>query len=345
MRRWQVNRLHMQTNKLKSWINLRWLSIYVIVVFVLTQSGKLYSDFYINIARYYLSHSQVGKPSNQIVPTEQAVAAAKRALQFCPASSKVTRLQLQTMLLLGETEAAFSMMKAQISEAKTDELLILFVGLAFWESESHYAALALWRQIPNIDLYFSNRSVDAYYQGHTDEAWEYYEISMAIRKTPSLYRVRMFMNMCDYVTGQGNYMEAVQVCSLAVEASYNALTLLRLGRAHYYTHNYLAAQKVLNEGLTLRTDIADIYYYLGLTYRKQGSPSLALSTFEGGLSVAPQHPYLNLVTGDLRVEIGDLEAAANNYRNVIEHFPNTKLADAAKNRLQTLERKKLDTNQ
>lgn len=288
---------------------------------------------YTSLSAYHLTRAVV-RPDHDPSHLRRSWALALKALQVWPQYMPAARLALRALVEDSHLPNAESIDPSKLAGG-SDGLSSLYAGLTLWKSSDPQRAIEMWRSGRNIAYYFMYLGDQAYDQGDVRSALSYYEMSHAIDDTFDGRKLAMYRNRCAYETRQQNKAEAILWCTRAVQVQRTVWTLLALGQAFYTAGDYGAALSTLEQAHSLNPRVANVYYYIGLTYQKLGQVDLALDAYEQGLGLSPSHAHLNWYAGRLYEQMGRLQEAYCCYLRAA-HGSNQTLKRRASEALQRL---------
>jgi len=315
----------------------RWLGLLIAVLAVLLgltfNWSRVLAAGYTRLSAYHLAQALVGHSHNSS-HLQRSWAFALKALQLQPQSKAAARLALRALAEDIRLPGAESIQPSKLAEG-ADVLSVLYAGLVLWHSGDRQRAIELWRSGKGIGYYFMYLGDQAYDQGDVHLALSYYEMSHAIDDALDARKLRMYRNRCAYEIRQQDAAEAIFWCTRATQVHKTVWTLLALGQAFYTAGDYRAALSALEQARSLNPRVANVHYYLGLTYQRLGQAELAQDAYQQGLKLSPSHQYLNWAAGRLYEQMGQLPEAYCCYLRVTRGSNQT-LKKSASDALQRL---------
>jgi tetratricopeptide (TPR) repeat protein len=231
-----------------------------------------------------------------------------RTLRIAPDDWAVRRLLAYLYMRADEAAKAARLFPIDKNECP-DTLTCLLQGQAFYMIGLADEALASWRRVPNIDMYFALHGDTAYGSDRT-EAFRLYKLSWEVASTTSAAKHNMFLNLCRMLRTSETISEAIQWCERARGVRNDYWTLVETGRTYYESGRYDSANTVLQEAVDILPDQSAAYQWLGVTLYRVGRT-------EGGISALSTSVKLNPSSIWPRLELANLFLQQRNYAAAI----------------------------
>ncbi len=128
----------------------------------------------------------------------------------------------------------------------------------------------------------------------------------------------------------GRFTEAIPHFEAVLELDDSNWTVLAdLANAYYRTNRWPEAREKLQSALELNPYSATLRHRIAVFYRDIGNPEFSRRMFEEALRISPNHLQANLHLGELLWAAGDRQAGRPYLEWVVEHAPNSSLAERA----------------
>jgi len=115
---------------------------------------------------------------------DKAIAWGNSALQRTPTDRATRRLLGYVYIYNQQAQSALDVLQATTADC-TDAITCYQRGQALYELGRYEEAIAIWRSVPNTDLYFAFQGDLAYEQGNKSDAFRLYDISWRVSDTPA----------------------------------------------------------------------------------------------------------------------------------------------------------------
>ena len=112
-----------------------------------------------------------------------------------------------------------------------------------------------------------------------------------LRYTPQ--DAKAFFKMAHAYAQDGQYNKMLETLATARRLDpADSIDLLKIGDVAYSAKGYQSAKEVFTMALSVKKDLADVHYKLGLCYQSLNQEDSAKKEFEEGLKIDPDHPEL-----------------------------------------------------
>jgi len=171
-----------------------------------------------------------------------------------------------------------------LSSLKADPYGKLELGLALWQSGDEQSAFEVWRETPNLDIYFLLKGMAHESAGELSLALTYYSIGFDLngqadaRKGQPLYRYGELLRKA------GDRLRAIAVGHKARESGYTIWADRLLGLAYLEQRDYIAAEQYFREAQRLDPSVDRADFWVGLSLAKQGRNAEAIDFYKRGLA-------------------------------------------------------------
>jgi len=217
-----------------------------------------------------------------------------------------------------------------------DDTAKITIGELLWQHNLEGKAIEIWKTVAGAEYYFANQGNRYFSENDRETAQNYYHISLLLNPLPPADNAGMFANLCNQALGVADYDGALEYCDKAATSLPSVYSMYNLGKALYYAGRYADARTTLEGAIARYQPTPDVYYFLGLTYRKLGDSRRSFDSINDGLELSPEHPYLGIALGDWFAETGDILQARRQYQAVLDSPSPPEVQRVVKERIERL---------
>lgn len=250
-----------------------------------------------NYAAVQLVQAATVDPLGSQARLSVAVSLGERLLRADPSDEMNQRLVTLVYLLTRQLPQVdgyeFGVQQCQ------DSFTCFLLGQAFLLMNDEEKAFALWRAIPNVDVFLAHQADAAYAQNNKAKALQLYMFSWNLSQEITPEKSVMLLNLCRYQRGRGNLIEAVEWCKLALGAKNDYWTLVEMGRTYYEAGRCDLAEITLREALTLMPNQGAAYQWLGVTLSCLGRVADGVDALSTSVGLNPQSIWPRLELANL----------------------------------------------
>lgn len=202
-----------------------------------------------------------------------------------------------------------------ISEAHENQIVRFRVGNIYWKRGKIEAAMEQWKKVPNIDVYFANRSVSSGKLGDLESAVYFAEISQAIDSFPTINKAPMYKMLCLDFHKAGDNLNALPWCQLAVQALPNGWTHIQLADVLRDLGENEKALKNLQLALEIAPSAAKgaIYQKFGWIYLTMNQLDMSIDSYKTAIEFGHSNQWLHIGLARALLFNNDIEGACENY--------------------------------
>lgn len=233
---------------------------------------------------------------------------------------EITRLA-RIMLALGQTKDAISVWED--AGFPYDPFFILDAGNALSRMGDEDRALAYWRRLPDIDVYFGMRGLAAESSGNFVTALNNYQISWSITDRPLPSKGEFLLNFCELLRRQDNLTQAKVVCERALQSGNIFWSNLVLGLLYLDERDFVTAEMYFSQAMLNDPDYPRTYLWLGLSLANQGKLPQAMQFYRQGLVLTPNDGWLNYLMAKALWDSGQRTDARKYLEKSIQFVPDT----------------------
>lgn len=230
-------------------------------------------------------------------------------------------------------DALSILIPASKSKTRLDPLTRFFQGQAMYLAGRTDEALAIWRTIPQLDVYFAFQGDSAYVRNEQDEALQFYQLSWRLASTNTAAKHNMLLNLCRYHRGNGQLEQALQWCQRARDVSDDYWTLSEIGRTYYEAGQYELAENVLRQAMDKLPDQGAAYQWLGLTLYNSGRVKEGIQMLSKSARLNPSSVWPRLELANLYLREKNYSAAACQYLQALSLTQDSSLREAIQDKL------------
>jgi tetratricopeptide (TPR) repeat protein len=259
----------------------------------------------------------VTRNMSSIQITRRTLSSAATAERWSPDAIPVSNLPVSYAVYSldqndpGQTNTLLEMLQTYPNHP----LLAFALGYRYYQAGDVRKALQHWRSVPDVDMYFANRSTLAMSNQDEQAAVIYADLSRQILPQESLYHIPMARDLCKWFAERKQYEKALPWCS-----SFAALD--PSPSSNIYLANMLAGAGNLPEAIDVLTRLVEseqpeangqAYFLLGEFQRRQANYEAARISYENSLQSGYVMPWVLISLANTYRQLGDIPKACEVY--------------------------------
>lgn len=218
---------------------------------------------------------------------------------------------------LQEPELARETLESFLLTHPTHQIAQLRLGENKWKAGKEAEALAIWQQVPKMDVYFAHHSAHVAKQGEVIEAEQLANIAQLINPEPTSDKRLMYQELCQAWQKEGETEKALSWCELGTQVVRNGWTHLALAQAQYKVREYeqalLTLEWVVEKGPPELKGKA--HQQMGEVYLAIGQPQKAVHAYQAALTKEKSNKWIQMGLAQALLRSGQLEEACIHYTN------------------------------
>lgn len=178
-------------------------------------------------------------------------------------------------------------------------------GWGYWLRDNPELALEQWREVPNIDVYFSNIGTVLWRSGERESALAMFETSSRLDDRISSKKWGMYDIQCQYLIAEGQYKAAKSTCEIAAEGYEATGSYPLLARVYYELGYFDLTLSYLAELERSGGDQAFATYWRARTLEAMSRFEEAETEYLKGIEEHPSYPWTYLALAELYRSLGE----------------------------------------
>lgn len=189
---------------------------------------------------------------------------------------------------------------------------LVSIGTMLFQLGQPDRAYALWRQAPDLSIYFSEMGRIAAENLHDESrAFEFFQIADTIDPSYDPRKANMYRHQCIDTVNSGAGAESQNPCEKFDRAVGSSLSGVLLGRSYYDRGNYEEAVRALEKSVMRDIGSGDAYFWLAKALLAVGDQGAAIEAYRTGIASASLYPWNYLALAEIEIERGCYGSARN----------------------------------
>ena len=218
---------------------------------------------------------------------------------------------------LQEPEFARETLESFLLTHPNHQIAQLRLGENKWKAGKEADALAIWQEVPKMDVYFAHRSAHVAKQGEVTEAQKLADIAQLVNPEPRSDKGLMYQELCQAWQNKGEPKRALPWCEFGTQVVRNGWTHLALAQVQYKLREYeqalLTLEWVVEKGPQELKGKAD--QQMGEVYLATGRLQEAVHAYQAALTQGVSNKWLQMGLAQALWRSGQLEEACIYYAN------------------------------